>query len=134
MSSFRSLLQLGKQEFVLRECTYAFDQAVSERGLVTAKVRSGLLVLHLDVPTSDELLDWANDPRKKLSGTIVFHRPDEPLAGETLKFEEGFCVAYEENFRAGATPEGAYRCTLHISAASLAMGAVTKDNTWVATR
>ena len=134
MSSFRGLLQLANQEFALAECTYAFDQAVSERGRVTAKVRSGLLVLHLDVPTTDVLLDWANDPHKKLSGTIIFHRPDEPLADETLQFEDGFCVAYEESFRSGATPEGAYRCTLHISAASLTMGAVTKDNTWLATR
>lgn len=134
MSSFRGLLQLANQEFILAECTYAFDQAVSERGRVTAKVRSGLLVLRLDVPANDTLLDWANDPAKKLSGTIIFHRPDEPLAGETLRFEDGFCVAYEETFQAGATPEGAYHCTLHISAASLVMGTVTKDNTWAATR
>jgi len=134
MSSFRGLLQLANQEFVLAECTYAFDQAVSERGRVTAKVRSGLLVLRLDVPASDMLLDWANDPAKKLSGIVIFHRPDEPLAGETLRFEDGFCVAYEETFQAGAAPEGAYRCTLHISAASLAMGTITKDNNWAATR
>lgn len=134
MSSFRSLLQLAGQEFALANCTYAFNQGVSERGRVTAKVRSGLLVLHLDVPAGDELLDWANNPQKKLGGTIVFHRADQPLASEALRFEEGFCVAYEENFQSGATPEGAYRCTLHISAARLSMGSVTKDNNWTETR
>ena len=134
MSSFRGLLLLADQEFPLVECTYAFSQATSERGRVTAKVRSGLLVLHLDVPAGDQLLDWANDPHKKLSGTVIFHQPDQPVAGETLRFEDGFCVAYEENFQAGAAPEGAYRCTLHVSAARLLMGAVTKDNMWVQTR
>ena len=57
MSSFRGLLQLANQEYTLAECTYAFDQAISKRGRVMAKVRSGLLVLHLDVPTTDVLLD-----------------------------------------------------------------------------
>jgi hypothetical protein len=134
MPSFRSLLQLAGQEFALAECTYAFDQATNERGRVVAKVRSGLLVLHLDVPTSDLLLGWANDPHKKLSGTIVFYQTDQPLAGETLRFEDGFCVAYEEYFQSGAAPEGAYHCTLHIAAATLVMGAVAKDNAWLATR
>jgi hypothetical protein len=102
---------------------------VNERGRAVARVRSGLLVLHLDVPTSDVLLAWAHDPEKKLSGTLVFHQPDQPLAGETPRFEDGFCVAYEEHFWAGAAPEGAYRCTLHISAANLAVGAAIKDDT-----
>jgi hypothetical protein len=134
MSSFRGILTVAGQDFPLAACTYEFSQATSERGRVVAKVRSGLLTLHLDVPNTDQLLDWANDPQKKLSGTIVFHQTDQPIASETLHFADGLCVAYDEAFQAGAAPEGAYRCTLHISAASLAMGAVRKDNNWVETR
>ncbi|HET9505140.1 MAG TPA: type VI secretion system tube protein TssD [Hymenobacter sp.] len=134
MSSFRGMLLLAGQEFPLVQCSYEFGQATSERGRVVAKVRSGLLVLHLDVPDGDQLLAWANDPHKKLSGSVVFHQTDRPVVREELTFEDGFCVAYEENFSSGAAPEGAYRCTLHISAARLALGAVAKDNTWVQTR
>ncbi len=134
MSSFRGMLLLAGQEFPLVQCSYEFSQATSERGRVVAKVRSGLLVLHLDVPDGDQLLTWANDPHKKLSGSVVFHQTDRPVVREELAFEDGFCVAYEENFSSGAAPEGAYRCTLHISAARLALGAVAKDNTWVQTR
>jgi len=134
MSSFRGLLTLAGQEFPLVQCSYEFSQATSERGRVTAKVRSGLLVLHLDVPDGDQLLAWAADPHKKLSGSVAFHETDRPVVGEHLDFEDGFCVAYEEIFQSGAAPEGAYRCTLHISAARLLLGTVAKDNTWVQTR
>lgn len=134
MSSFRGMLLLAGQEFPMVQCSYEFEQATSERGRVMAKVRSGLLVLHLDVPDSDQLLAWANDPQKKLSGSVVFNQTDRPVVREELTFEDGFCVAYEENFQSGAAPEGAYRCTLHISAARLTLGAVAKDNTWVQTR
>lgn len=134
MSSFRGLLLLAGQEFPLVQCSYEFNQATSERGRVTAKVRSGLLILHLDVPTNDQLLAWANDPHKKLSGSVIFHETDRPVVREELTFEDGFCVAYDEDFQSGGAPEGAYRCTLHISAARLTLGAVAKDNTWVQTR
>jgi hypothetical protein len=128
------MLLLAGQEFPLVQCSYEFSQATSERGRVTAKVRSGLLVLHLDVPNGDLLLAWANDPHKKLSGSVIFHQTDRPVVREEMTFEDGFCVAYEEAFSSGAAPEGAYRCTLHISAARLALGTVAKDNTWVQTR
>ncbi|RYF04746.1 MAG: hypothetical protein EOO40_10925 [Deltaproteobacteria bacterium] len=128
------MLLLAGQEFPLVQCSYEFTQAAGERGRVTAKVRSGMLLLHLDVPTSDQLLVWANDPHKKLSGSVVFYQTDRPIVREALTFEDGFCVAYDETFQSGAAPEGAYRCTLHISAARLTLGTVAKDNTWVQTR
>lgn len=134
MSSFRGILTLDGQDFPLVQCSYEFGQAVSERGRVTAKVRSGLLVLHLDVPDGDQLLAWAIDPHKKLSGSVVFHQTDRPVVREKLDFADGFCVAYEEIFQVGAAPEGAYRCTLHVSAARLTLDTVAKDNAWVQTR
>ncbi len=133
MSSFRGILTLDGQDFPLVQCSYEFNQATSERGRVTAKVRSGLLVLHLDVPDGDQLLAWALDPHKKLSGSVLFHQTDRPVVREELTFEDGFCVSYAEVFQVGAAPEGAYRCTLHISAARLMLGAAEKNNNWVET-
>lgn len=134
MSSFSGLLRLAGQEFPLVQCSYEFGQATSERGRAAAKVRSGLLVLHLDVTDGDQLVAWASDPHKKLSGSVVFLETNSPVAREELTFEDGFCVSYEEAFESGAAPAGAYRCTLHISAARLALDSVAKDNTWVQTR
>ena len=115
-------------------CAYEFNQATSERGRVSVKVRSGLITLHLDVPHGDHLLAWAADPHKKHSGYLTFQETNRPIAREVLAFEDGFCVAYEEIFVAGSNAGGAYRCILQISAAKLTLGATEKDSAWVQTR
>lgn len=134
MSSFRCTLALEGQEFPVTQCAYEFNQATSERGRVSAKVRTGTIALQLDVPAGDGLLAWATDPHKKLNGVLVFNETNRPIARETLTFEDGFCVAYEEFFVAGSGTAGAYRCMLQISAAKLALGAAEKDSAWVQTR
>ena len=134
MSSFRCLLSLADQEFPVVLCTYEFEQATTERGRATAKVRSGLITLHLDVPDGDQLLAWATDPRKKLSGSLLFFETNRPIVREKLAFEDAFCVSYDEVFQSGAEPQGAYRCMLRISAARLALNAAEKDSAWAQTR
>lgn len=134
MSSFVCTLTVDNQDFPVVHCDYEFSQATYERGRVAAKVRSGLITLHLDVPDNDQLLAWAVEPHKKLSGHLVFQETNRPVAREKLAFGDGFCVAYEEVFVAGAGSEGAYRCILQISAAKLTLDAAEKDNAWTQTR
>lgn len=134
MSSFRCLLLLAEQELPVVHCTYQFSQPTAQRGRVAAKVRSGLITLELDVPHDDQLLAWAADPQKKLSGTLLFLETNRPTLSEQLTFEDAFCVAYREDFHSGAEPEGAYRCTLQLSASKLTLGTVARDSTWAETR
>ena len=134
MSSFRCVLSLADQDFPVVHCAYEFSQATSERGRASAKVRSGIITLHLDVPDGDHLLAWAADPHKKLSGALTFEETNRPMAREVLTFDDGFCVSYEEVFVAGSSAAGAYRCVLQISAAKLTLGATEKDSAWVQTR
>lgn len=134
MASFRCILSLAGQNLPVVHCAYEFYQTISERGRVSAKVRSGLITLHLDVPDSDLLLAWAADPHKKLNGFLTFQETNRPIAREVLTFEEGFCVSYEEVFVAGSGTVGAYRCMLQISAAKLTLGAAVKDSAWAETR
>jgi hypothetical protein len=134
MSSFRCILTLADQDFPVVLCTYEFEQATTERGRATAKVRSGLITLHLDVPDGDQLVAWATDPHKKLSGSLLFFETNRPIVREKLAFEDAFCVSYDEVFHSGAEPEGAYRCILQISAAKLVLNAAEKDSAWVQSR
>lgn len=131
MSSFRCLLTLADQDFPVVLCNYEFEQATTERGRATSKVRSGLITLHLDVPDSDQVFAWATDPHMKLSGYIVFFETNRAIVREKLTFEDGFCVSYNEVFQSGAEPEGAYHCILRISAAKLALNATEKESAWV---
>lgn len=134
MSSFRCILLLAEHELPVVHCAYQFSQPTGQRGRVAAKVRSGLITLELDVPHDDQLLAWAADPQKKLSGALLFLETNRPMLSEQLTFEDTFCVSYRENFHSGAESEGAYRCTLQLSAAKLTLGAVVRDSAWNQTR
>lgn len=134
MASFRCLLVLDGLEYPVVHCTYEFTQAAAGRGRATAKVRSGLLQLQLDVPASDKLLTWACNPQQQKSGQILFHQLDSPIPSELLQFESAFCVGYDETFVAGSDTAGAYRCALRLTAGKLRLDAVAKDSYWAQTR
>lgn len=134
MSSFHCLLFLDGQQYPVVHCSYEFTQPAAQRGRATAKVRSGLLGLHLDVPDGDQLLAWACNPLEKKSGQLVFQQIDSPVPSEVLQFAEAFCVSYEEAFMAGSNTAGAYRCALQLTAGQLQLDAVAKDSNWAHTR
>jgi hypothetical protein len=72
------------QRYPVRQGTYEFTQATDPRGRVTARVRTGLVCLTLDVPPDDVLLDWAATPNKPLAGQVVFRAAQGGSAVETL--------------------------------------------------
>ena len=72
-----------------------------------AKVRHGLVQLTLDVPDDDLLLDWANPPHKPLAGQVLFYAMQGGQVLETLSWEAGQCVGYQEEFAQGSLDEGA---------------------------
>jgi hypothetical protein len=121
MASFYAELQVVGARYPVQQCVYEFTQATSERGRVQAKVRHRLVQLVLDVPTTDILLAWAATPHKPLAGQVVFYTAKGGAALETLAWESGECVGYQEEFVAGELTTGAYRCHLTIAALKLTM-------------
>jgi hypothetical protein len=119
MASFYAELQLAGAFYPVRNCTYEFRQAIGEQGRVVAKVRHGLVQLTLDVPDDDLLLDWANTPYKPLAGQVLFYAVKAGQVLETLFWEAGQCVGYQEEFTQGSLDEGAYVCHLTITTPGL---------------
>jgi hypothetical protein len=121
MASFYAELQVAGSAYPVRYCVYEFTQATSERGRVVAKVRHSLVRLTLDVPNDDKLLDWAHAPYKPLAGRVIFYDAKGGPALETLFWEEGQCVGYQEEFFSGDQNQGAYVCHLTIAAPKLTL-------------
>jgi hypothetical protein len=121
MASFYAELQVAGSTYPVQHCSYEFTQATSERGRVIAKVRHGLVRLTLDVPDDDQLLDWAASPYKLLAGQLIFYDAKGGPALETLSWEDGQCVGYQEEFVSGNQQQGAYMCHLTIAARKLTM-------------
>jgi hypothetical protein len=121
MASFSAELHVAGTTYPVRHCTYEFTQATSERGRVVAKVRHGLVHLTLDVPADDKLLDWAHAPYKPLAGRVIFYDAKGGSVLETLAWEAGQCVGYQEEFSSGDQNQGAYVCHLTIAAPTLTL-------------
>lgn len=121
MASFYAELQVAGATYPVRSCAYEFTQSTNERGRVAAKVRHGLVRLTLDVPDDDAWLDWAAAPFKPLAGRLIFRSAQGGATLETLSWEAGHCVGYEEEFLSGSVHEGAYVCHLTIAAPKLTM-------------
>jgi Hemolysin coregulated protein Hcp (TssD) len=121
MASFYAELQVAGTTYPVRSCAYEFTQSTNERGRVAAKVRHGLVRLTLDVPDGDELLSWAAAPFKPLAGRVIFRSAQGGAALETLSWEDGQCVGYQEEFLSGSVNEGAYVCHLTIATSKLTM-------------
>ncbi|UOQ74811.1 type VI secretion system tube protein TssD [Hymenobacter cellulosilyticus] len=136
MASFNGNLHLNGQLFPVTQCSYEFTQSADTRGRAAAKVRSGLITLSLVVPEGEELISWAADPHKKLSGVLAFSGIDQPMAHEELTFEQGICVSYEEVFEPNelSDDDSAYYCVIQIAAGQLTMGMSAKDSNWALTR
>lgn len=121
MASFYAELQVAGATYPVRTCSYEFTQATSERGRVVAKVRHGLVLLMLDVPTDDLLLAWAHAPYQPQAGKVIFYDVKGGPALETLAWEDGQCVGYQEEFVSGNVAEGTYVCRLTIATPKLTM-------------
>jgi len=88
---------------------------------VVTKVRPGLEHLTLNVPDAEILLDWAATPYKPLPGQVVFYGAQGGAVLETLAWEAGQCVGYQEEFAQGNQELGAYVCYLTIAAPKLTL-------------
>jgi hypothetical protein len=119
MASYSAKLEVDGQQYPVVLCTYSFTQATGARGRVNERVRHGLLELVLDVPAGDQLLLWAATPHRPLDGHVSFYQSSEFMARETVSFQAGECVSYQEVFEAGADLVGSYRCALTIAAPKL---------------
>jgi len=123
MASFYAELHVEDHVYPVVRCNYACSQTSDARGRVHGKVRHAPLQLLLDVPDHDALFSWANTLHKPLAGEVIFYDTAHRVAVETLAFAAGECVQYAEEFESGDENDGAYRCTIVITAPSFELRA-----------
>jgi hypothetical protein len=122
MASFYAELYVEGRVYPVLRCSLEFQQATRERGRVAGRVRHGPLQVLLDVPDDDTLLAWAADPHKQLSGHLIFFDTARLTPHESIQFEAGHCVRYQEEFEPGLGQTGAYQCAVLITAPRFVLG------------
>ncbi|MBD2766723.1 hypothetical protein IC235_02315 [Hymenobacter sp. BT664] len=114
MASFSAELRVAGHVFPIQHCTYEATQATDTRGRVVSKVRRTSAEFVFDVPDGSFLVDWANNPAKRLPAeSVFFDEQRRPI--ETLSFGAAYCVGYQEFFASGDAAGGAYQCRVTLS-------------------
>lgn len=128
MSSFKATFKVDGKSFDVVSSSYSFTQNTDERGRPASDVRKGLIKVTVVASDDDKLIGWMIDPYKKTNGSITFEKIDQASTLKELKFEDGYCVSYEEDF--DAVNAQAMTDTFTISARKLTVGSATHEDKW----
>lgn len=112
----------------LHTCNVSFKQDTNKKGRPAAGVRSGLIELEFLGRDRATLTQWAIDPLMELTGEIRFI---DSYGGtlQTLKFEDAYCVNYEEVFMIGGS-DAAYTFKMGLTARKIFLGGSYHDSMW----
>ncbi|HLK98123.1 MAG TPA: type VI secretion system tube protein TssD, partial [Hymenobacter sp.] len=115
------------------QCFYTFHQHIDARGRPRSKVRKGPIHLELSaIENCGDLIEWAIQSEKTLSGKIVFTRADSDAPVKHIWFTHAFCTRCTENFDStGTTGLASLRLLLAISPEDMGVEA-GGGGTWVA--
>ena len=131
MVSFYALLVLGTPasfrdhaltRYPIDLCTKYMQQDVDPRGRPTTRPYVGELHLTLPPPADVQLVAWAKEPFKAISGSVVFSDLDGIGPSMVLVLENAYCVIYADHFQPDPTGHVGYFLQL-----SIAAGRITKQ-------
>lgn len=128
MSSFKATLKVDGKSFDVVACTYSFTQNTDERGRPASDVRKNHMKITIVASDDDKVLGWMIDPYKKTNGSVTFEKIDQASTLKEIKFEDAYCVAYEEDF--DAVNAQAMTDTFEISARKITVGSATHEDKW----
>lgn len=129
-ASFSTTFNVGGSNYVVNECSYNLTQPTDIRGRASAGARSGLITITVTGSDYQTLVEWAINPFKAYTGTITYLDMYKSTF-KTVKFEQGYCVSYEEEFTPHSGGFASYTFHLGITAAKMHLNGTLHDNMWM---
>ena len=127
--SFKAYLNLDGKDYRVLKCDYEFTQKVDAIGKPSSINYGGRIDLTVESTDSDVLPTWMLDNFERKAGTITYKKVDNDAKLKEIKFEDGYCVKYKENF--DAYNEETMTETFTISARKITIGNAIHENEWV---
>ncbi|WP_299888199.1 type VI secretion system tube protein TssD [uncultured Lacinutrix sp.] len=127
--SFKAKLKVGGKEYNVLSCNYRLHQETDATGRPSSVTRGGQFEVTVESTADTSLSDWMFNNFERKDGSIVFLKRDTDATAKELKFEEGYAIAYSEEFdHQGKMPMSE---KITISAKTLQMGNGEHRNEWV---
>lgn len=141
MFSHKSFLRLGsisieganmftlvKEGYELSRCNYSFLKSIDNKGQVQSDTAGGIIEVDIASLPTRELIDWSLNPRKYLSGSIVFC-DDAGIPLEKILLIDTACVSMEISYI--KTGSNYISTSLVLSAKKMTIGRYTFESRWV---
>ena len=123
----KALWKCDGEEAEIQNLDYSFNQNYDAIGQVSGEVMGGMINVSLMTAKSEKRFGWAITSDLKKDGEIEFIDNDGQTL-KTLKFTDGYMVAYNESY-SGFGGGGATE-NLTLSCRTIAIGGETHENTW----
>ena len=122
---------LKVKDFAPREVllvNYKFNQATDQEGQVSGIVRGGQITIRVKALNdgTPDLLAWMTERNLPKNGSIEFLETKTGKAMKTIKFENGYCVDFEEKWE---DKVGHYE-EITITCKNIEVGSVKFENEW----
>lgn len=127
--SFKAILKVSGEEFVILNCNYALAQETDATGRPSSVTRGGKVQIEVESTANTALSDWMFNNFERRSGSIVFLKRDTEATAKELIFEEAYAVKYVENF--DSTGKNPMTETITISSRIIKIGNGAHENEWV---
>jgi len=132
----RAIFKCDGQESEVVNVNYSLDQNIDQIGQPAGEVRGGIINVTVMSSKSEKRFGWMVASDVKKSGEIAYVDKDGQTM-KTLKFEDAYCVGYNESFTAfdgqasgNVTVKDGAKEKLTLSCKSIKMEGETHENSW----
>jgi len=127
--SFLAKLDLDGELHNLLDCSFVFNQPVSENNKPSGRTKGGQLEVTIELAQHLDILDWMVQSKMTKKGEVIFYKQDSLSKQIALKFEEGFCTHLTGNFHSYNNEP--LKISFTITAATLSFNeSVSHQNLW----
>jgi hypothetical protein len=122
------VMSLIKGGYEIKECRFAFEQGIDNKGRASTRVYGGTLYITLPQLPPQDIIEWALQSRKYSDGVVVM-LDAENIPLEKILFENATCIDLEINYTQSG--DSYVSSKLIIQAQRLIVGnGIDFDNEW----
>lgn len=94
---------------------HGFVQGRDDKGRPNTKVHGSMVGVRMVMTGESELAKWMLDPYNRRNARVVFKRMDQDSTFIEIRFEEAYCVFYQDKLNARGTKEASAAIDVYLS-------------------
>lgn len=111
---------------------HGFVQGCDDKGRPNTNVHGSLVGVRMMMTGDSELAKWMLDPYERRNARVVFKRTDQDSTFTETRFEEAYCLFYQDKLNARGSKEVSATIDIYLSPRRVIARGITFDAGWEA--